>query len=238
MIHVAIVEDEKLFSIQLRHFLEQYAAGRHLELSVDLFSTGEDFIREFHCDYDIIFMDVKMPGQNGFETARRIRKKDRRVILIFVTNMAQYAIRGYEVDALDYVVKPLNYHTFEMKFEKALAQLALRQDQSVLIVTKEQTLRLSCQEITYLEILGHKLYYHTLTDTYLALGAHTLKDTETKLSNPLFCKCSSCYLVNLSHVRLIEGDMVNVAGEHLKISRQRKKAFSAALLSFYQGGLA
>lgn len=237
MIRIAIVEDERLFMIQLRQFIERYAAGRHLEVDVKLFPDGKDFVEQFRCDYDLIFMDVAMPKLGGFDAAAQIRKKDTNVLLIFVTNMAQFAIRGYEVNALDYIVKPLNYFTFEMKFGKALDQLSLRPTKNVLIHTKEATRRLSYQEITYLEILGHKLYYHTLTDTFLVLGTHTLKEAEQELDSPLFSRCNSCYLVNLSHVESIEGDFAYVAGDTLKISRQRKRPFSDALLAFYEGGI-
>lgn len=237
MTNIAIVEDEKLFSLQLRQFLETYAGSHHLELSISLFSDGAAFLETFHCEYDIIFMDVKMPGMNGFDVASEVRKKDRDVLLLFVTNLAQYAIRGYEVDALDYIVKPLNYHTFEMKFEKALDQAALRRDQYLLVSTKDATFRLSYREITYLEILRHRLYYHTATGVHLALGSHTLKEAEAELNDPIFCKCSSCYLVNLSHVTSLEKDLVHVGKDTLKISRQRKKSFTDALLQYYQGGL-
>lgn len=109
MLRCAIVEDTAQELEHLQNGLKRYSAERALPLNVTAFGNAADFLEHYCADYDIVFMDIELPGLNGMEAAHRLREIDRQVILIFVTNMAQYAVKGYEVDALDYIIKPAQY---------------------------------------------------------------------------------------------------------------------------------
>ena len=82
---------------------------------------------------DLVLLDIEMPGLNGMEAARLIRSKDEGVILVFITNIAQYAIKGYEVGALDFILKPLRYSAFEMKLGHIVSQIERKKGKSCLI---------------------------------------------------------------------------------------------------------
>lgn len=131
---IAIVEDNADVRAQLCGFVEQYAAESGKPLEVQTFPDGAA-IAPYQGGFDIIFMDIEMPQQGGMATAERIRAVDQDVVLVFVTNMAQYAIRGYEVDALDFVLKPLNYYQFKVKLERAIHRVERRGSTQIPIQT-------------------------------------------------------------------------------------------------------
>ena len=116
MFKIAIVEDQEETRESLNRFVRQYAQEQGLQVEISLITDGAEIAEHYTPGIDIIFMDVEMPRLDGFEAAEAIRAADADVVLVFVTNMAQYAIRGYEVDALDYVLKPVNYYQFCTSF--------------------------------------------------------------------------------------------------------------------------
>lgn len=123
MIHIAIVEDEEKYRKQLREYIEQYCEKSGKQIQTSFFQDGEDIIENYTADFDLIFMDIQMRFMDGMTAAREIRKLDKKVILMFITSIATYAIEGYEVDALDYILKPLSYNMFEQKLNRALLRV-------------------------------------------------------------------------------------------------------------------
>jgi len=112
VIRIAMVEDEAAVREQLMGYVQRYTRQYGTEFSVTEFADGVDILENYRPVYDIVFLDVEMKHLDGMETARRIRALDADVVLIFITNMAQYAIKGYAVGALDYVLKPVPYFAF------------------------------------------------------------------------------------------------------------------------------
>ena len=90
-----------------------------------------DFLEAYRPDFDLVFLDIELPLLNGIETARRLRELDSVVALVFITNMEQYAVNGYEVDALDFVVKPINYYRFSSMMRKALRIIARKEEKAL-----------------------------------------------------------------------------------------------------------
>lgn len=107
MIHIAIVEDVKAEADLLQGCLEQYRQDNHIVFQLHFFPDADTFLQTDTHTFDIVFMDVDMPGRNGIEASRVLRETNKTIVLLFVTNLAQYAIAGYEVDALDYILKPI-----------------------------------------------------------------------------------------------------------------------------------
>ena len=122
MIKVAIVDDNRKDADILVQYLKKFGEqNEHCEIKVDYFDNGLQFIVDYKAVYDIIFMDIEMPMMDGIETSYRLRKIDKRVALLFVTNMAQLAVRGYEVDAMDFIVKPFKPDRILATAEKILS---------------------------------------------------------------------------------------------------------------------
>lgn len=234
MVNIAIVEDEEHIRGKLLDFMERYRKEQSLELSVTVFPNGEQFLREETKKYDIAFLDIEMPGRNGMETAAELRKRGSEMVLVFVTNMAQYAIRGYEVDALDFVLKPLSYYSFAMKLKRALERLTAGREEQLLIRTQNGMQLLSPSDILYLETLNRYLYFHTLRGDFRI--RESMMAMEEKLAARQFARCNQSYLVNLRYVEGVDGNMVVLqGGVRLEISRRNKNQFMDTLLHYYGG---
>ena len=233
MIQVAIVEDDTSARARIRECLDYVAVETQVVFDIHEFSSGFSFIGQYVPGFDIVFMDIDMPGMNGTDTARALRKMDTNVVLIFVTNMAQYAISGYEVDALDFVLKPINKYSFALKVKRAVARTTKRTDDCIIIKTDAGLRRERITAIKYLEMDGHYVIYHTTSGNYAEYS--TLKDAEAKINRPYFVRCNRSFLVNLRHVKSLQKDVIIVDGDELIISRPQRKAFLEALTE-YMGG--
>lgn len=119
MIKIAIAEDEKKEAEKLESYIRRYGAEHGENYNVSVFTNGIDFVSSAE-PFHIVFLDIDMPLMGGLDAAKKLREADKSACIIFVTNLAQYAVKGYEVDAMDFVVKPIDYPSFESKFKKAL----------------------------------------------------------------------------------------------------------------------
>src|SRR5574344_3090327 len=116
---IAIVDNELESTALLRRFLEQFQEERKLPpFLVATYANGLDFLEGFDGSFDLVFMDIEMPVMDGLTAAKKMRLKDPSVLLIFVTKMAQFAVNGYEVNAMDFMLKPIGYFNFAFKMDK------------------------------------------------------------------------------------------------------------------------
>jgi DNA-binding LytR/AlgR family response regulator len=231
MMRIAVVEDEQQYTKQLTDFLKRYEEEKGVALEVTCFSDGDEIVRNYKAQFDIILMDVQMKFMNGMAAAEEIRRQDTEVIIIFITNMRQYAIRGYAVDALDYIVKPINYFAFSERFGKAVDRISQRIQQNITINIKGGILRLAVRDIYYVESQGHVLIYHTSSGIYESYG--TMKELEEKLKPYHFVRGNKGYLINLVHAEGIQDGCVIVRGERILLSRARKNSFMEMLTNYW-----
>ncbi len=233
MLRVAIAEDEAEYRAQLTEFLRLYGETYSVEMEVACFSSGVDLVQDYQSEYDIILLDIAMPGLDGMEVARRIRQVDEQVVLVFITQMAQYAINGYEVGALDFLLKPVNYDVFAMKLTKAIRRAESREGKRVVLTLASGVQVLQTRDIYYVEIQNHILHYHTNQGEFALRG--TMQKAEQELEPYHFSRCSNWCLVNLAYVSQVDKNVVVVAGMPLDISRRNRTAFMAAVTR-YMGG--
>ena len=233
MTRIAIVEDEAAVREQLAGYVQRYTRQYGTQFEVTMFTDGVEILEDYRPVYDIIFLDVEMQHLDGMETARRIRELDSDVLLIFITNMAQYAIKGYAVGALDYVLKPVPYFAFSQQLQKAVNQLAKRTRHYLAVSVDGGMRRLDAATIYYIESEGHRVHFYTEDGDFSAPGA--LKALEEKLTGRLFARCNSGYLVNLAQVSGVQQNTVQVGPHELQISRPKRRAFLAALADYIGG---
>lgn len=230
MIRIAVIEDNARDLDQIQSFLSHYQQEHGTDCTVNTFRDPMRFLAEYRSDYDLVFMDIELPPFNGLDIARRLRDMDSVVALVFITNMEQCAINGYEVDALDFVVKPINYYRFSSMMNKALRNIAKRSEKELLIRSASRISRLPISQIYYVEIRDHLLIFHSSQGNLESWGK--LSDIERELSEYDFVRCSSSYLVNLRHIVNVDGDTVHIDGDKLPISQRRRKAFYNSVTNY------
>lgn len=231
MIKIAIVEDEELYAKQLNEYLRQYERENGEAIEVTIYSDGDRIVDKYQSQYDIILMDIEMKFMDGMSAAEEIRKIDTEVVIIFITNMTQYAIRGYSVDALDYVLKPVSYFALSQRLNRAIGRMRKRESKMIMVNMKGGIVRLNIANIYYIESQGHTLILHTILGDYETSG--TMKEMEGKLLDMNFCRGNKGYLINLQHVDGISDGCAIVKDERLILSRARKKEFMEALTKYW-----
>ena len=237
MPHIAIVEDEFEAAETLATFINRYANEKNLELTITRFSGAMDF-EVTHQKFDLIFMDIQMPGINGMEAAHLMRTYDSETPIIFVTNLAQYAVKGYEVDALDFIVKPVTYFNFRMRMDKAVRRIRRNGDRSMAIGTRDGMRVVALPDIEYVEISKHDLSYHLVGEKDPLVVYGSLVAFEQKVEGGPFVRISNCCLVNMNRVRAIRGnELVMHGGEVLYFSRSRKREAVATITGFLGGSI-
>lgn len=230
MLRVAIVEDEAECREVLRDMISRYAEEQQKQIRVQEFSDGSELVDNYKPDYDILLLDIEMPHLDGMKAAEKIRETDQDMVIVFITNMAQYAIKGYEVNALDFIIKPVNYSTFSMRFTRAIGRVKNREGRRVCLYLPDGPKWIDSREIYYIDIQNRMLHYHTPEGVYSVRG--TLKDVQEQLADWNFVKCNQCYLVNLKFVSEIKKNFVVAAGTELEISRRNRNAFLAAVTDY------
>lgn len=158
---------------------------------------------------------------------RTFEKIVKNYFVIFITNMPQYAIQGYKVNALDYILKPISYFSFSESMVRALAKVKTPEKEYITIVLKGGKKKLDVARICYVEVQDHVLIYHTLDGDFETKG--TMRDTDNQFDPKKYFRCNRCYLVNLEFVETYQGSDIMVNGDTIQVSRSRRKPFLDAL---------
>ena len=227
---VAIVEDDRKSAENFEQLITEFGKEKKIDFTIFHFSDGDEITTDYRPQYDIIFLDIEMNRLNGLEAAHIIRKYDKDVIIVFVTHMPQFALKGYSVDALSYLLKPVTYFALSHELSRAIERLSKRVDSYLFVTIENAIVRINTNEIIYFESVGHKVLIKTTLEEYLVPG--TIKGMAEKMSKHRFFRCNNGYLVNLATVTGISGGCAIVAGYKLPISRPRKKEFVQALTKY------
>ena len=230
---IALVDDMPSDKNLLHEHLCRYAAENGRAFDITEFSSGLEFLEQYKGGFDIIFMDIDMPHLNGIETAQRLRQTDPLVVLVFVTNMAQYAICGYAVNAIDYLLKPVSWSTFRNKLEKAIRAVPSRAVDCLILPREDSFLRVPVSDIFYLEKEKNYIFYYTAQGVFRDRGSMT--EMTARLEPYHFSRCNSGCLVNLRAVTRVGKDSIWLGDTCLPLARSQRKSFTAEFLASLGG---
>lgn len=230
---IAVVDNEEKEIQRYHELIQKYEEETAEKNRVFYFSSGFDLLENFPADLDCIFLDIDMPQLNGLETAHKIREKDEDVILIFVTNLPQFAIDGYKVQALDFLLKPFKYVDLKVELSKVKRfTMKTKAESSLWISLKGESRKVDCSDITYIEIIHHDVIIHQNKGEDLRFRG-SLSAIEEKLSTSSFVRIGSPFIVNLKYVEGIsKNECLLFNGKFLPIGRQYKQNLLAKLNAY------
>ncbi len=233
MIHVAIVENDPKQAKLTAERCRKYGEENGLSFSVTSFENGYDFLEGEISRFDIIFMDIDRPGINGRETSFKIREKGIKASLIFVTNLPQYAIEGYKVQALDFILKPMTYADFSLARKRARQNLDAEKDEVIALEIHGRFEKFKNSDVLYRERIRHDVYLHLSGKDTISFRS-SLHQIEPILNKNVYFKCNSGCIVNLGKVKSMDGDvLLRENGDRISVSRSRKKETKRKLGEYY-----
>ncbi len=235
MINVAIVEDTLKDAETLKDYTRRAVEMVNETCEITVFNNAVDFLDGYRGNFDIVFMDIELPDINGMDAAKKLRLLDESVVLIFVTNMAQFAVGGYAVDAMDFMVKPVSYENVCIKISRAIKKIESKREEKLVLPGKSGVTVIMIPQIRYVEIMNHRLTFFTTQGDVAAVGS--LSKIEEKLLRFNFSRCNNYSLVNLNFVTKVEDYTVWLDKEMLTVSRARKRPFLKDLADFLGGGV-
>lgn len=229
---IAILDDEEVFRQNAVSALKRFSDEQHVHLEWNIFSDPILFLDKYKPGFDLLLIDIQMPHIDGMHVAEKIRETDAHIQIVFITVMASMAVHGYAVDAVDFIVKPIRYGSFESMMKKVLRR-QMPQDESVIVKTPEGLTRISTNDILYMEVRDHRVLYH-LPDRTIETWS-SLRAERSKLPEVPFAQCSNEIIVHLKYVKNVTGTEVQLDSMALPLSRARKKAFTEQLIRYYGG---
>ncbi|MBO7709682.1 MAG: response regulator transcription factor [Lachnospiraceae bacterium] len=237
MIRIVITEDQDDDRKKLAGYIRRYARDNGEMVEILEYADGLDLLENYPQSPDILFLDIDMVHSNGMETAHRIRSFDEHVKILFVTRMVQYALEGYEVQAVDYIIKPVTYELFSGKFSRVIREIAREESAAVNIRTVDGQILIVPDELIRAETTGRHLMLvvrrNQSREREIRETTMPMYQLEKILEPYDFFRCHSAFLINLKYVTGYSQTDVIMDDEKIPLSKHRRKAFVDALLAFH-----
>lgn len=236
---IAVCDDDERELSLLSELIAAYRASRGIDIDYHPFHSGIDLLSTIKGgEYDLVLLDVLMPGINGMQVAQELKELDENVKLIFISSSSEFAMESYSVGAYHYLLKPINADTLYPLLDKAASEQPIQKEQKLILKTREGVVGISFTRLEYIEVLNKSVSIH-LTDGTVRKVTAKLKDFENiLLLRPEFLKTHRSYLVNLNCVQSVDLNyVVTKNGHHIPISRQRRNQVHDAYIRFLDQGM-
>lgn len=236
MYRILVVEDDDHAAQRLETLLERYAEEHELRFSIQREKSAFD-LAEAAQEADLVFLDIELPGTDGMKAARELRDSGLDVPIVFVTNLAQYAVEGYAVSALDFIVKPVDYAALTLRMDRAVKAMEARSEHTICIQAKQGLHAVQARGLILVETRGHDIAY-CLADGSELLARKALREAASELPSPPFLQISSGCIINMAHATGMEGSKIELSdGRAVYMSRGHRKSCLQALARYLGGCL-
>lgn len=204
-IEIAIVEDESYYLDQVSTLIEHWTKKNYCQVNIYGFTSSESFLSSFHTRYDLIFLDIELGGSNGLNLARRLRSSGYSGAIVFLTSYQEYVFEGYNVKALNYLLKPVNYNMVKSCLDTVNTMV---NDDNYIYRYRDTIIKIPYHEIIYLSSCNHRTEIITTKRTFRQPGA--LRNIISYLP-PRFEQCHRTTVVNMQHVIQVTGHNVTLS---------------------------
>ncbi len=230
MIRIAICDDDSTMAGNIRAMVSEFFRRKNREIAVSLFSCGEELLN-YNNNIDILFLDIQMKEIDGMETARKLRERKFRGALIFITVLKEMVFSSFEVQAYDYLVKPVEEAQFEKTMERLWASMQNAREDSLLIRKGSESRIVLLDEIVFCESIDRKIYLH-LDSAEVIDYYERIEQLETRLGDRFF-RCHRSYLISLKHLKSYKNGVAYMDdGGEIPVSRLRSREFSGVVLQY------
>lgn len=225
MISVAICDSEEKGRAELLRSCELAQERLHLPIACQTWETGEALLEQMSPTVDIILMDTRLSGMDGLETARRIRESNLAVQIIFVTDHLSDALAAFEVQAADFIPRPMDIQRFGWSLTAVIQRLERERGDYVTFHTgPSRWVRIPMHSILFVESGRNKAILHTVKSTYELYAS--MKDVEETLDPERFFRCHASYIINLTNIVQVNGqEVMLIDGSVVSVSKARRKEF-------------
>jgi len=230
---VAIVDDDPSICSQICRSTKEFASAHSEEAAVEIFNTAEAFLEAaVKSPFQLVLLDIQLPGMDGMACAGRLRKQDPAAVIIFITNMIQYAVQGYKVNALDYLVKPFSDLQLADSLARAFEHIRSTLPQTITVHAADGLTTVQISSIVYVEAWNHSALIHTAGSQIPC--SMTLNAVENLLAPYGFYRCHAAFLVNLGMVEKVTATDAVAAGGNIPVSKHRRREFLQAITDWWR----
>jgi DNA-binding LytR/AlgR family response regulator len=236
MLTIALCDDEVILLSQLKSKIEHYLRTSNIELFIDTFTSGEQLLNQPKV-FDIIFLDIKIKESNGIKIAEMLRKQGNKAEIVFISGYSKYVYDAFEVNAANYLLKPIEDHKLFSTIDRLLKQSSTPAYDFIIIKKGNSINKILLSNILYCEVISRKIYIHAsmgIIDYY-----ERLEEFEKCLNNNFF-RCHRSYIVNLQYIAHYDRKSITLSnGENIILSKRKYDEFSKAYLYFLKrdGGM-
>lgn len=236
--NIAICEDNIEELNIINKYIDKWSKKNNIEVNIDKYLSSESFLFEWmdYNKYDIIFLDIKMKKVSGIELSNLIREKNKDVAIVFITGFIEYALHGYKVGAIQYLLKPINQDDIYLCLNKVLDRINSEDELSRFMVmkTSKGDMRLKYNEIYYFEMFTPNITIYTLKEQMTL--RKTISEIEEELKCDAFIRCHRSYIVNLEYVKSISKSTVVLEnGVKIPLSKNKYKKVSDYFINYLCG---
>ena len=239
IIHIAMLEDNKAEASATMEMVDRYFKGSENEYTLKVFSSSKELLEQSISKFDLLLLDILLEGEeiNGMDIAKKIRESNPKIAIVFLTKSTHFAIEGYKVNAIDYIVKPIVYEEFLLKMHKILDIMAHSLDREIIMKTVDGVIKTKESNILYVEVIRHYLHFHTKEGNTLVVRG-SMKDYSEELSS-IFARSGNSFIVNLRYVEKITKADIFLSGKDgelisVPLTRSFRESFLNAF-STYSG---